>query len=1528
MKPKTRSAFPSHFCLALGLISSIGGVSAGNIYWDGVAGNWSLNTNWSTASNATTPDPAAAPTAANSDIAIFNQTGSLGGVAVTLNGNQSATGIQFNNTSSMSLRSTVANQILSLGATGMTFGSSQVDLGGGGASAMVISLSASQSWTGTGSGLIQLLNGPAAQGITNGTAGAVTLTFNGSGTGSKTINAIIDNGSLGGTTGLVINTTGAFGTVGLNANNTYSGGTTLTQGFLGLNNSLSLGGGAGALTINGVTQTSAILRTISTNVVGGVTLTNNNAQNWNSDFTLGGAQNINFGTGAVTMGANTTIYLNPSGTAAGTSLTNYTEGGNISGAFALTVTSNTPGNSGYSPAINAQLTLNGTNSYSGGTTITSGLVKFGSTAAIPTGVNKVVLNGGAISVSGAYSNLAGILADTQITKTAGALALTADSSENFTAPNTNISVGAALGSTVKYTGTITTSNNNYNLGGGGGTIVFSNPNAFTGAKSITTNGGPTNNIQGGGGTVVITGINNATGAGTNAGVTVGVGTLQVDSIGSLNGAASNLGQFTTAANGTLNFGSSGTYSQLRYTGLGETTDRILNFAGFSGANAGLDASGAGAVTFSNTTFNQSGNTASKNLTLRGINTGANTIVAGIGTSGTNNGTNSLSKQQRGSWTLSGSNNISGLTINGGTLTADYTNVATVFTTSTPNLTLGGGALAIKGNVAGTTTQTIGNLTTSGNAGQNQIFVTGNGSANTANLTLGNTFTRASNTYVNFNLLSGGTVTTAPTVTNGLIGGLAAYTVTDSTGTDFATITAGKIAKLGAGTALPASVGSATTNYALSGNLNLSGNVASNSTRIDTSAGGGTLTLSTFNVTGGTGEFLMSGGNNYTISGTRLGAAASTIGLSNHGAGKLTVSALVTDGGGVLNKTGPGLVDLAVAQTYTGATNVFGGVLRVSSTTGTGNISLNTGGIYEIATASTFNRTVGTGTSQVQWGNGDGGFSAFGGNRTVALTNALGTATGQLVWGSTNGNNFVTAPNASPAFVKDGFALLLSSSTSDSTIDFQNAIDVVNMPRAIVVGNGSAVVDAKLSGIISSSDYSGGIEKSGAGTLEMTGTNTYTGETRVLAGKLLINGNQSLATGNATVLSGATLGGSGSVGGATTIQSGGFLASGNSIGTQNFLSGLTIAGTDTVELGTAGATPAAGISDRAVVTGNLVLTSGTLALVDNAGANAQGSAGPGAYRLATFTGSRTGTFATVTNPLSATLHEKVVYNGTSNGSVDLELYALASAATVGTPVALGKARVGDVGFSTSLTVTNTTPANSGFTEGLNATQGAVTGDAIAGGSNVVNLAGASSSTSLTVGLSTATSGAKSGTTAIGFASNGSNSGYADTGLAGQTISVSGTVYDYANAAFSQTSGDGSLTGGGLSYTLDFGSGLALSTNYTATIQLANTLLGGFQDALGGAYVATGDAEFTNTSSTFTGLAAGSSNSFTITFNTGTSGTFNGNLLFNGSSEQTGLANAALAGINIAVTGIAIPEPGTAALLGGFGVFSLLRRRRIK
>ncbi len=98
--------------------------------------------------------------------------------------------------------------------------------------------------------------------------------------------------------------------------------------------------------------------------------------------------------------------------------------------------------------------------------------------------------------------------------------------------------------------------------------------------------------------------------------------------------------------------------------------------------------------------------------------------------------------------------------------------------------------------------------------------------------------------------------------------------------------------------------------------------------------------------------------------------------------------------------------------------------------------------------------------------------------------------------------------------------------------------------------GSASME--ISGLASGSG--GNITKSGTGTLTLSGDNTYTGTTTASAGTLIIDGDQSAATGAVNINAEATLKGTGTIGGATTIS--GTHAPGNSIGTQTFVSSLT------------------------------------------------------------------------------------------------------------------------------------------------------------------------------------------------------------------------------------------------------------------------------------------------------------------------------------------------------------------------------------
>jgi autotransporter-associated beta strand protein len=623
--------------------------------------------------------------------------------------------------------------------------------------------------------------------------------------------------------------------------------------------------------------------------------------------------------------------------------------------------------------------------------------------------------------------------------------------------------------------------------------------------------------------------------------------------------------------------------------------------------------------------------------------------------------------------------------------------------------------------------------------------------------------------------------------------------------------------------------------------------------------------------------------------------------SNVAAGNLTLS-----GGITLSSTSTldavrsgGLIDVTGAITGAGGLNIAS--------------SASSGGVVRLSAANTY-----TGATNVTDG-----------------TLSLGHATNTL--------------SSSSAVTVDGAKAVLSIAGNSDTV---GAVSLKN--GGSITGSGGtltgasyAVESGSVSAILGGTSIA--LTKSTAGTVTLSGANSYTGATTVSGGKLSIastgnisttsgisigaaelNYNSSTALTNAITFSttGGKLSGNGTITPATTISAGNTLAPGNSIGTLSFGSGLTIAGTYSVELGTAGATAASGLSDRAAVTGDLTLTGSTLELVDNAGANSQGSAGAGAYRIATFTGTRTGTFGTVTNPFSS-LREVVSYG---TGVVDLSLYNAAAANTL-SAVNLGKIRAGGSFGTTALTITNTAAAGS-YTEGLNATMGNVTGSATVSGINISDLSGLASSTAISVGLGSGnmTAGAYSGNVSIDFASNGTASGLSDLGLNSQSLTVTGAVYDYATADFTQTAGVGALTKTNTySYTFNFGSGLALSTNYTATFSLANGALNvEYKDALGGSYSVIGNG-FSTTAGAFgtntsNSLAAGGSNSFDITFNSGTGGLFNETLTFSGLSQQSGLADASLGNYTFALSAVAIPEPDVAVLLGGLGMLTLLRRRR--
>jgi autotransporter-associated beta strand protein len=139
-----------------------------------------------------------------------------------------------------------------------------------------------------------------------------------------------------------------------------------------------------------------------------------------------------------------------------------------------------------------------------------------------------------------------------------------------------------------------------------------------------------------------------------------------------------------------------------------------------------------------------------------------------------------------------------------------------------------------------------------------------------------------------------------------------------------------------------------------------------------------------------------------------------------------------------------------------------------------------------------------------------------------------------------------------------------------------------------LNNGSSTFDGSFTGIGYAPGFTVG--KTGSGTFTMTGTNTFSaGNTSIGAGKMVINGYQPQSP--VIVYSGATLGGSGTVG---TIAAWGNISPGTSPGilTSSNVT-FTSSGNFTVEL--TGPTPGSGY-DQLNVTGTNILANATLTVL--------------------------------------------------------------------------------------------------------------------------------------------------------------------------------------------------------------------------------------------------------------------------------------------------------------------------------------------
>ncbi|MFI5015686.1 MAG: autotransporter domain-containing protein, partial [Hyphomicrobiales bacterium] len=371
------------------------------------------------------------------------------------------------------------------------------------------------------------------------------------------------------------------------------------------------------------------------------------------------------------------------------------------------------------------------------------------------------------------------------------------------------------------------------------------------------------------------------------------------------------------------------------------------------------------------------------------------------------------------------------------------------------------------------------------------------------------------------------------------------------------------------------------------------------------------------VTIGAGALLDLGGFDQAI-GSLAGAGT----VSNSGAGKAMLSAgadnastlfsgvVKDDGPTGLVKAGTGTLTLTGASTYTGGTMISAGTLQLGNggTSGSiaGNVTDNGVLAFDRSDSATFAGAI----------SGTGSLQQIGTGKTIltgasTYTGATIVSAGTLQGGAVNGFAPMSAFTIAGGGVLDlgGF-----NETIGSLAGFGTVTNSGNGQATLTVGGNNA---STLFGGLIRDDGATGLVKIGAGTLTLTGVNTYSGATTVVGGVLDVEG--SIANSAVTVESGATIAGKGTLG--SLIVPAGAIAAPGAVTPLTTL----IVAKDAVFA--AGSTflvnvDAAGRNDKLSVGGKATLQGGTVQVEVAPGIYLPGSR----YVLLAANGGVTGTFA--------------------------------------------------------------------------------------------------------------------------------------------------------------------------------------------------------------------------------------------------------------------------------------------------------------
>ena len=938
---------------------------------------------------------------------------------------------------------------------------------------------------------------------------------------ASTLTGALVHGGTGTDGGLTKNGTG---TLTVSGANTYTGPTNINAGTFTVATGGTLGAAASATNDNAALSFTGTGSTTFANVITGAgtltqagtgttILTGTNTYTGATAITAGTLQIGNGGT-AGTLGTYTGAIAD-AGTLAFDLSTPLTLNNVVSGAGGITQ------GPGSSLTIGA-LTLNGVNTFTGGVNISSGSLIATNSASLGTGTKTITiangtagndslhLNGSAGSVNlpssftynvsnttGVFYNDAGtnsIAGQINITAGGGGLTIESDAGTlNVAANITATTTGRAIVLQGASNGTVSGVISNGSTVGlpitkaGTGTWQLSGLNIYTGATTV--NAGTLQAGIGQSGTTGAFGNNSAAVLANVAGATLDLNSFN-ETVGSLSGGGTTGGNVTLGT-GTLTTG--GLNAAATYGG-------VISDGGLGG---GLTKTGTGTLTLTNaSTYTGATNINAGTLALNdsGTNTGAlgstavtavtvasgatllaqgNATISGTG-SVTSGGTTSLQDTTINTLTVGGGLNLNASTLNFdlGTGTADEIlagGAATETGTNTINLDLLTGQTITSGNYtlisdaagglgsgfalgtapAGFNQYTLANSTSTAeiltiNANPAAAIEYWTGAASRTISDAANNFSDSAGgfTQSNFSTDKAGTVDAlqVPESNTDLV--FTATNATPSSGSTLTTTLDAAYGIKGLTFGVPSSTGITSTVINTNGNALTIGadgvTVASAADPSNPNASSGTIS--------GTGSVILNGSQSFANNNSALGLTVSTGITGFSGATTLTLNG--TDVGGV----------------------TLSGVIGNGTASSLG-LNFNQAGVTTVSGANTYTGGTVINSGTVQTGN----VAALGSATNSALTFGAGS-TGILQLNGTN----LTVSDLNTNATTVGTPIIQSGSATAGSDTFTVNTANTDAFGGVLQNGGTRTLS---------------LAKSGAGTLTLTGTNTYTGATTISAGTL-------------------------------------------------------------------------------------------------------------------------------------------------------------------------------------------------------------------------------------------------------------------------------------------------------------------------------------------------------------------------------------------------------------------------------------------